>query len=137
MFKEFRDFILKGNMLDLAIGVIIGAAFGKVVTAFTELLLSAITFPTETTQVGAVHLLKKTGIVDNKEVILKAVDAGPLINSIFSLLIVGFALFLVVKAYNTAKRLTEKPAPKEEVAATVPADVQLLSEIRDLLKNKP
>jgi len=131
MFKEFRDFILKGNMLDLAIGVIIGAAFGKVVTAFTELLLSAITFGTGSTEVGAIPLAKK--VVDGKD---KIIDAGPLLNSFISLIIVGFALFLVVKAYNAAKRLTEKPAPKEEVAATVPADVQLLTEIRDLLKNK-
>jgi large conductance mechanosensitive channel len=130
MFKEFREFILKGNMLDLAIGVIIGAAFGKVVTAFTELLLSAITFGTGSTQVGAVPIAKK--MIDGKE---KAIDIGPLIDSFISLIIVGFALFLVVKAYNAAKKRFEAPVapagPPE-----VPADVKLLSEIRDLLKAK-
>lgn len=131
MFKEFRDFILKGNMLDLAIGVIIGAAFGKVVTSFTELLLSAITFGTGTTEVGAVQVLKKWE--DGK--VVKAIDIGPLINSFISLIIVGFALFLVVKAYNTARRRFEKPV---EAAGPpeVPADVKLLAEIRDLLKNR-
>ena len=130
MFKEFRDFILKGNMLDLAIGVIIGAAFGKVVTAFTELLLSAITFGTGSTEVGAVPVAKK--LIDGKE---KVIDLGPLINSFISLVIVGFALFLVVKAYNTAKARFDKPAapagPPEPTA-----EEKLLAEIRDLLKSK-
>lgn len=123
MFKEFRDFILKGNMLDLAIGVIIGAAFGKVVTEFTGVILAIIA--------------QRTGNIEMKGILVGGIDLSPLLNSMISLVIVGFALFIVVKAYNTAKRLTEKPAPKEEVAATVPADVQLLSEIRDLLKSKP
>ena len=122
MFKEFRDFILKGNMLDLAIGVIIGAAFGKVVTEFTGVVLAIIA--------------KATGKPEVKGIEVSGIALDPLLNSIISLIIVGFALFLIVKAYNTAKRLTEKPAPKSEVAATVPADVQLLTEIRDLLKNK-
>jgi large conductance mechanosensitive channel len=130
MFKEFREFILKGNMLDLAIGVIIGAAFGKVVTAFTELLLSAITFGTGSTEVGAVPIAKR--MVDGTE---KVIDLGPIINSFISLIIVGFALFLVVKAYNTAKKRFDKPV---EAAGPpeIPADVKLLAEIRDLLKTK-
>ncbi len=123
MFKEFRDFILKGNMLDLAIGVIIGAAFGKVVTEFTGVVLAIIA--------------KATGNTEVKGIAVGGIALDPLLNSLISLVIVGFALFIIVKAYNTAKRMTEKPAPKEEVAATVPADVQLLSEIRDLLKSKP
>jgi large conductance mechanosensitive channel len=130
MLKEFREFILKGNMLDLAIGVIIGAAFGNVVKAFTELLLSAITFGTGTTEVGAVPLAQK--MVDGKE---KLIDLGPFLNSIISLLIVGFALFLVVKAYTLAKQRFEKPAAPQG-PAELPADVKLLAEIRDLLKNK-
>jgi len=135
MIKEFREFILKGNMLDLAVGVIIGAAFGKVVTAFTELLLSAITFGTGTTEVGAVQVLtKKTTGPDGKEV-LKAIDIGPLINSFISLLLVGFALFLVIKAYTAAKKRFEAPVAAAG-PAELPADVKLLTEIRDLLKNK-
>lgn len=130
MFKEFRDFILKGNMLDLAIGVIIGAAFGKVVTSFTELLLSAITFGTGSTEVGAVALAKR--VVDGEE---KIIDVGPFINSLIGLLIVGFALFLVVKAYNTAKRRFDKP-PVPTAPPGPSAEEQLLTEIRDLLKKQ-
>lgn len=121
MIKEFRDFILKGNMIDLAVGVIIGAAFGKVITEFTGVLLKTITAFAKVEEVGSV--------------MIGAVDIGPLINSMISLLLVGFALFIVVKAYTTAKARFEKPAapagPPEPSA-----EEKLLAEIRDLLKNK-
>ena len=121
MIKEFRDFILKGNMIDLAVGVIIGAAFGKVITEFTGVLLKTITAFAKVEEVGVV--------------MVGAVDIGPLINSQISLLLVGFALFLVVKAYTTAKARFEKPAapagPPEPSA-----EEKLLAEIRDLLKSK-
>lgn len=120
MLKEFRDFILKGNMMDLAVGVIIGAAFGKVVTEFTGVILKTITAFTGQQEVGAVPVGK--------------VDIGPLINSIISLLIVGFALFLIVKAYTTAKKRFE--APVVSGPPEVPADLKLLAEIRDLLKEQ-
>jgi large conductance mechanosensitive channel len=121
MIKEFRDFILKGNMIDLAVGVIIGAAFGKVITEFTGVLLKTITAFAKVEEVGTV--------------MIGAVDIGPLINSMISLLLVGFALFIVVKAYTTAKARFEKPAapagPPEPTA-----EEKLLAEIRDLLKSK-
>jgi large conductance mechanosensitive channel len=121
MFKEFREFILKGNMLDLAIGVILGASFGKVVTAFTDILL------------GLIGLIGKQP--DFSETAPYGIKVGVFLNSIISLLIVGFALFLVVKAYNMAKRRFEQPA-QPDGPAELPADVKLLAEIRDLLKNK-
>ncbi|MCW1885389.1 large conductance mechanosensitive channel protein MscL [Luteolibacter flavescens] len=121
MLKEFREFILKGNMLDLAVGVIIGASFGKVVTAFTDILLAAIG--------------KVGGQPDFSGFKPEGFPIGVFLNSIISLLIVGFALFIVVKIYNTAKKRFEAPvAPAGP--AELPADVKLLTEIRDLLKNK-
>lgn len=123
MFKEFREFILKGNMLDLAVGVIIAGAFGKVVTEFTGILLKAIATATG-------------GNAEVKGIMVGGIDFSPFLNSIISLLIVGFALFLVVKAYNTAKKRFEKPA-EAAGPAELPADVKLLAEIRDLLKQKP
>jgi large conductance mechanosensitive channel len=121
MIKEFRDFILKGNMLDLAVGVIIGAAFGKVITEFTGVLLKTITAIAKVKEVGTVMI---GGLV----------DIGPLINSLISLLLVGFALFIVVKAYTTAKARFDKPAPAGPPEPT--AEEKLLTEIRDLLKSK-
>ena len=135
MFKEFREFILKGNMFDLAGGVIIGAAFGKVVTAFTDLLLGAITFGTGSTEVGAIQVVTKKAVGPDGKEMIKAIDIGPLINSFINLIIVGFALFLVVKAYTLAKKRFEAPVAAPG-PAELPADVKLLSEIRDLLKNK-
>jgi len=120
MFKEFRDFILKGNMLDLAIGVILGASFGNVVKSFTDILLGIIG--------------KVGGQPDFSQFKPEGVPVGVFLNSIISLLIVGFALFLIVKAYNTARKRFEKPVTP--VVAEPPADVKLLTEIRDLLKNK-
>jgi large conductance mechanosensitive channel len=121
MIKEFRDFILKGNMIDLAVGVIIGAAFGKVITEFTGVLLKTIT---------AIAKVKEVGTV-----MVGAVDVGPLINAMISLLLVGFALFIVVKAYNTAKVRFEKP-PAPAGPPEPSAEEKLLAEIRDLLKGK-
>jgi large conductance mechanosensitive channel len=121
MLKEFREFILKGNMLDLAIGVILGASFGNVVKAFTDILLALIG-----------NIWKQPDFSQYKP---SDVPVGVFLNSIISLLIVGFALFLIVKAYTTAKKRFEKPAAAQG-PAELPADVKLLAEIRDLLKNK-
>ena len=120
MVKEFRDFILKGNMLDLAVGVIIGASFGKVVTAFTDILLAVIG--------------KIGGQPDFSGYKPEGFPVGVFLNAIISLLIVGFALFLVVKAYTTAKKRFEAPAAA--ASAAPPEDVKLLTEIRDLLKSQ-
>jgi large conductance mechanosensitive channel len=126
MLKEFKEFIIKGNMFELAVGVIIGAAFGKVVTSFTDLLLGTITYFTGTTEVGAINILQKT--VEGKTT---AVNVAPLINGLIHLLIVGFALFLVVKAVNKLRK-TEAAAPATPPAPS--AQELLLTEIRDLLK---
>jgi large conductance mechanosensitive channel len=120
MLKEFREFILKGNMLELAVGVILGASFGSVVKAFTDILLGVIG--------------KVGGQPDFSQFKPEGIPVGVFLNSIISLLIVGFALFIVVKAYNTAKKRFDKPA--DAAPAEPPADVKLLTEIRDLLKNK-
>ncbi|HEY8991257.1 MAG TPA: large conductance mechanosensitive channel protein MscL [Luteolibacter sp.] len=121
MFKEFREFILKGNMFDLAVGVILGASFGGVVKAFTDILL------------GVIGMIWKQP--DFSQFKPKGVPIGAFLNATISLLIVGFALFLFVKAYNTAKKRFEGPA-EAKGPAELPADVKLLTEIRDLLKNK-
>jgi large conductance mechanosensitive channel len=121
MLKEFREFILKGNMLELAIGVIIGASFGNVVKAFTDVLLGVIGYYWKQPDFSQ---FKPAGI-----------PIGVFLNSIISLLIVGFALFIVVKAYTLAKKRFEAPAAPQG-PAELPADVKLLAEIRDLLKNK-
>lgn len=122
MIKEFKDFILKGNAIDLAVGVLIGAAFGKVVTAVTDGVINP--------------LLSSLGGNPNVSLKLGIFDAGLVINAVLSLLITGAVLFFVfVKPMQKLKALTEKPAapagPPEPSA-----EEKLLSEIRDLLKQK-
>lgn len=122
MLKEFRDFILKGNAIDLAVGVLIGAAFGGFVTAFTKGIIEP--------------LISYIG--GNPEVTLKLwiFDVGAVITALITLLITGAVLFFVfVKPMNTLKAKMSKG----EVAPPAPeptAEEKLLTEIRDLLKSQ-
>jgi large conductance mechanosensitive channel len=122
MIKEFKDFVLKGNAIDLSVGVLIGAAFGKVVTAVTDGVIN----PVLSALGGDPNVSLKIGII----------DAGLVINAVISLLITGAVLFFIfVKPMQRLKALTDKPAapagPPEPSA-----EEKLLSEIRDLLKQK-
>ena len=138
MLKEFKDFALKGNVLDLAIGVVIGAAFGKIVDSLVKdiimppigLMMGGVDFAnmfavlkpgTTAGPYATVDIAQKAGAV--------TWNYGLFINSILTFIIVAFAIFMLVKAYNAAKK-AEPPAPP-----TAPAeDVLLLREIRDSLK---
>lgn len=149
MLKEFREFIQRGNVMDLAVGVIIGAAFGKIVASFVDDLI----MPVIGLLTGGVNftdkfmILKEAVPKDGKPVpedayatlaSAKANGAsvlayGQFINTVVQFLIVAFAVFLMVKAVNKLRR-KEVEAPPEPEA--LPADVVLLTEIRDLLQAK-
>ena len=131
MMSEFKEFAMKGNVIDLAVGVVIGAAFGKIVTA----LVDKVVMPPIGLLIGGVDFSKlgitlKQATVDaaGKEVPAVVIAYGELINAIIQFLIVAWAIFLVVKAIN---RLHRK-AP--EAPAAPPEEVVLLREIRDSLK---
>ncbi len=140
MLKEFREFALKGNVVDLAVGVIIGAAFGTIVSSLVDdiimppigLLLAGIDFATlKLVLKAAVPAVGAEGaegfVAASPEV---AINYGKFINAAIKFMIVAWVLFLVIKAMNTMKRKEEaKPAP----VAETPADIKLLTEIRDLL----
>ena len=128
LIKEFKEFAMRGNVVDLAVGVIIGGAFGKITTS----LVNDVIMP----PIGMV--LGKVDFKDLKLVLIEAsegvkevsISYGAFINTIIDFTIVAFALFLVIKAMNTLKKKeAAAPAP-----AAPPADVVLLTEIRDLLK---
>lgn len=119
--KEFKDFALKGNILDLAIAVIIGAAFSKIITALVDNILMPIigsfigtTFATLTLKINNVHI-----------------KYGLFIQATIDFLIVAFILFLIIKTVNRFKR------PKEEVIVGPSSTDALLMEIRDELKRRP
>jgi large conductance mechanosensitive channel len=125
MFKEFKAFAMRGNVVDLAVGVIIGAAFGTIVNSFiadviTPLLLKP---ALEAAQLSKLEDLTVFG----------AVKYGKFLSATINFIIVAFVLFMIVKAMNAAKKKEEaKPA----AVAELPADIMLLTEIRDLLKSK-
>jgi len=132
MISEFKEFINKGNVVDLAVGVVIGGAFGKIVTSFVDDLLmpvignaiGGVSFK-DLKYVFAPAVLDATGKVVTPE---NAIRYGSFVQTILDFLIVAFAVFLVVKAVNKIKKA-------EEAAAAAPSTTEvLLTEIRDLLK---
>jgi large conductance mechanosensitive channel len=131
MVGEFKEFISKGNVLDLAVGVVIGAAFGKIVTA----LVDGIVMPIVGAALGGVSVsdwkyVMKPETVDaaGAKVAEVAVRYGMFIQTLIDFLIIAFVIFLVIKAYNRMRK------PPVEVAVAPPEDVLLLREIRDSLK---
>ena len=126
--KEFKEFAMRGNVVDLAVGVIIGGAFGKITTS----LVNDVIMPPIGMVLGKVDFKDlKLVLVEGSETVKEvAIGYGAFINTLIDFTLVAFALFMVIKAMNTMKK---KEAAHPTPAAT-PADVVLLTEIRDLLK---
>jgi large conductance mechanosensitive channel len=144
MLKEFKDFALRGNVLDLAVGIIIGAAFTAIVTS----LVDDVVMPPLGVILGGVDFSDKYLQLTMRDQIFPSLAAaraggasviawGSFINAIIKFVIVAFALFVVIKQFNTLRRLIERQeAGMKPAAAPLPADVALLTEIRDLLKQR-
>jgi len=131
--KEFKEFAVKGNVIDLAVGVIIGAAFGKIVTSLVDdIIMPPIGYLTGGIDFGDKVLVLKEGDAANK-IADVSIKYGQFLNTLIQFLIVAFCIFLIVKAINTMKR-------KEEITPTIPAppskEEVLLTQIRDILKEK-
>jgi large conductance mechanosensitive channel len=139
MLKEFRDFAVRGNVVDMAVGIIIGAAFGKIVDSLVKdvimppigLLLGKVDFSNlfwvmkQGSQAGpylTVEAAQKAGAV--------TFNYGVFLNTVISFVIIAFAVFLLIRAINRLKMQEEKKA------AATPEDIVLLREIRDQLKKK-
>lgn len=123
MLKEFKEFIMRGNVVDLAVGVIIGGAFGAIVTSLVaDVITPLILNPA----------LEAAGAKDIAELKWGSVAYGKFLASLISFLVIAFVLFLILKGVNKAmkkKKADETPAPPAG-----PTQEQLLTEIRDLLK---
>jgi large conductance mechanosensitive channel len=128
-FSEFKTFAMKGNVVDMATGVVIGAAFGKIVSSLVEgIIMPPIGMLVGGIDFSAIKTVIKSAGADGKGEV--AIQWGAFLNTVISFAIVAFAIFLVIKAMNRVVR-------KEEAApAAPPADVVLLTEIRDLLRTK-
>lgn len=120
MLKELKDFLFRGNIIDLAVAVIIGGAFGAIITSFVNDVITPLVLN---------PALKAAKVENIAQLAWNGVKYGSFLSAIINFLIVGATLFFVVKA-------AEKAMPKKEEAPAGPSQEELLVEIRDLLKNK-
>lgn len=140
MFKDFREFAVRGNVVDMAVGIIIGAAFGKIVDSLVkDLIMPPIGLALGKVDFSNLFVVLKTGATPGPYLTVEAAQKagavtfnyGMFVNTCLSFIIVAFAVFLLVRAINRLKRAEEaKPA----APAPTPEDVLLLREIRDALK---
>ncbi|HVW96992.1 MAG TPA: large-conductance mechanosensitive channel protein MscL [Mucilaginibacter sp.] len=134
--KEFKEFVMRGNVVDLAVGVVIGAAFGKIVSS----LVADIIMPPIGLATGGVNFSNINIVLKHADPITKApevaIHIGNFINVVIQFLIIAFCIFIVVKAINSLKRKEEEaPAPPPAEPAPSKEEV-LLTEIRDLLASE-
>ena len=127
--NEFKAFAVRGNVIDMAVGIIVGAAFGKIVSAFVD----GVVMPPLGLLIGGVDFSDLAIVLKEAEGTLPAVTLkyGAFIQTVFDFTIIAFAIFLAIKGINTLKKKEEEKSP-----SAPPRQEVLLEEIRDLLKKK-
>ncbi|HBG40037.1 MAG TPA: large conductance mechanosensitive channel protein MscL [Porphyromonadaceae bacterium] len=134
--SELQEFLIRGSVVDMAVGIVIGGAFGKIVTSFVnDILMPPISLLLKDGYFSDVKLVLRQAVLQGDEIITPAItwNFGSFLQAVLDFLIVGTAIFLVIKGMNKLKR------KKEEVPAAPPApttEEKLLTEIRDLLEKK-
>jgi large conductance mechanosensitive channel len=137
MLKEFQEFAMRGNVVDLAVGIIIGGAFGKITTSLVNDVImppiGVITGGMDFSSLGIT--IKKAAVDAGGKALAPAVTIsyGLFLNTLINFIIVAFAMFMIVKAMNTLKRKEAAPPPAPPAP---PKQELLLAEIRDILKTK-
>lgn len=127
MVKEFKEFILRGNVVDLAVGVIVGGAFGSIVSS----LVNDILMPLIGIIIGGIDFSDLVLTIGNAKILY-----GTFIQNVVDFLIVAFCIFIFVKGINKLTHLKKKEEIKEEVKAPAETELDILKEIRDELKNQ-
>ena len=138
IFKEFKEFAVKGNMIDMAVGIIIGTAFNKVVDVLVkQIVLPPLSLITDGINFADRRIILRDGIDTNTpgavEVKEIAIGYGAFIEVLLDFIIIGFTIFLVVKFMNRFRRKAEDPKDKTVVT---PKDIQLLSDLTDLMQEQ-
>lgn len=132
--KEFKEFAMRGSVIDLAVGVVIGGAFGKIVTSLVDdMIMPVIGFITGGIDFSELRYVLKPADEIN-EIAEVSINYGVFINVIIQFLIIAFFIFLAIKGINSLKKNEE--AAEEAVAAEPTSEEALLTEIRDLLRDK-
>ena len=139
--NEFREFAMRGNVLDMAIGVIIGSAFGKITTSLVnDVFMPLVGLLIGGVDLGQLNLTLKAAVMDGDTVVKEPVTLGlgTVLSTVIDFILVAFVIFLLVKAINQFHKLTQKK--KEEATAPegpdAPTSEELLPEIRDRLKEQ-
>ncbi|MFK5957610.1 MAG: large-conductance mechanosensitive channel protein MscL [Lutibacter sp.] len=134
MLKEFKDFAMKGNLVDIAVGFVMGAAFKSVVTSFTGGIVSPLIGLIFNSNFKDLKYIVKDGVADEAGKVIGevAVLYGDFITNVIDFVIVAFVMFMIIKGINKTKK-KEEPAPE---APKGPSQEDLLTEIRDLLSKK-
>ena len=142
-FEEFKTFAMRGNVIDMAVGVVIGGAFGKITTSIVnDIIMPLISMITGGVDFSQWKWVLKEAILDAEGTVVSAevaVKFGNTIAIILDFIIIAFAVFCLVKALNSLRRKKEEPAPEpdpEPEAPPAPTAEELLAEIRDLLKEQ-
>ena len=131
LLKEFKDFAVKGNMIDMAIGIIIGASFNAIVNVLVKnIILPPFSLLSDGISFAEKKLILREATAHASQL---SMDYGLLIETVLDFLIVGFTIFLVVKFIN---RLRAKAEDVQDITVPTPADVELLSKIKDLLEEQ-
>ena len=136
-FGEFKEFIARGNVMDMAVGVIIGGAFGKISTSLVnDVIMPGISMLTGGVDFSGWKLVLKEAVIENGEEIAAevSINYGNFLATILDFLIIAFAVFCLIKGINTLHRKKEEPAPEPAPEPEPSAEEKLLTEIRDLLK---
>lgn len=134
LLQEFKQFAMKGNVVDMAVGVIIGAAFGKIVSSIVDDII----MPPIGLLIGGVDFtdlritLKQATTLNGQEIAAVTINYGNFIQTLLDFIILALAVFLMVKALNTTKRKQQQETPEPP---KTPEHIKLLEEIRDLLKH--
>lgn len=135
---ELKEFLMRGSVVDMAVGIVIGAAFGKIVTSFVnDILMPPIALLLGDSKFVELKVVLKEAVMDGSEILTPAItwNYGAFIQSVVDFLIVGVSIFLVIKAMNKMKR-KKAVEPVVEVPPEPTKEEALLTEIRDLLKEK-
>ncbi len=142
-FEEFKTFISRGNVLDMAIGVIIAGAFGKITTSLVnDLLMPFISWLVGARDMTALNVVIREAVMDGETVVKEGITLGfgTFVGTIIDFLLVALVVFIILRSFNRAHERMEKLKKKEEEQVAPeepkPTSEELLAEIRDLLKDK-